>query len=160
MAQWIPYIGPSHTQYLHQPPPPPPDWCLQSPVTMATTTFGTCLFCGDLARSHYLIIPGMCREFWRLAPGRERERVPRLEGGGGRLSQDHCVPRSPWFRDMVISSRSHFVPRWHSQKKRDARPMLVQCWATVCDAGPTLKQHWVSTAISCVDVDRHEMISL
>ena len=22
-------------------------------------------------------------------------------------------------------------------------PMLFQCWASVCDAGPTLKQHWV-----------------
>ena len=26
----------------------------------------------------------------------------------------------------------------------DARPMLVYCWATVCDGGPTVNQHWVN----------------
>ena len=25
----------------------------------------------------------------------------------------------------------------------DANPILFQCWSSVCDAGPTLKQHWV-----------------
>ena len=24
--------------------------------------------------------------------------------------------------------------------------MLFQCWPTICDAGPTLKQHWVNDA--------------
>ena len=29
-----------------------------------------------------------------------------------------------------------------SQPERDRASMLVYCWATVCDAGPTLNQHW------------------
>ena len=31
-----------------------------------------------------------------------------------------------------------------SQQIRDIHPMLFQCWPTVFDAGPTLKQHWVN----------------
>ena len=25
----------------------------------------------------------------------------------------------------------------------DTKPMLAECWSTVCDAGPTLSQHWL-----------------
>ena len=42
-------------------------------------------------------------------------------------------------------------PRWAvkcsliiSQQTRDIHPLLYQCWPTVFDAGPTLKQHWVN----------------
>ena len=35
-----------------------------------------------------------------------------------------------------------------SQQTRDLHPMLVQCWPTVYDVGPTLKQHWMS--VSCL----------
>ena len=28
-----------------------------------------------------------------------------------------------------------------SQQTQDIEPMLFKCWPTVCDAGPTLKQH-------------------
>ena len=31
------------------------------------------------------------------------------------------------------------------QKSRNVEPMVVQCWPTVCDAGPTLNQHCVNT---------------
>ena len=31
-----------------------------------------------------------------------------------------------------------------AQQRRGIYPMLFQCWPTVFDAGPTLKQHWVS----------------
>ena len=27
---------------------------------------------------------------------------------------------------------------------QDVEPMLIQCWVTVCDVGPTLNQHWVN----------------
>ena len=30
-----------------------------------------------------------------------------------------------------------------SQQTRDIQPMLFQCWPTVEDGGPALKQHWV-----------------
>ena len=26
-------------------------------------------------------------------------------------------------------------------------PKLVQCWATVCDGGPTLNQHWINVGV-------------
>ena len=32
----------------------------------------------------------------------------------------------------------------HSQSATLTDLMLRQCWAIVCDAGPTLKPHWVS----------------
>ena len=32
----------------------------------------------------------------------------------------------------------------HSKRARDGQPMLVQCWAIVYDAGPTLHQHWLN----------------
>ena len=31
-----------------------------------------------------------------------------------------------------------------SQQTRDIHPMLFQCWPSVEDDGPTLKQHWVN----------------
>ena len=34
-----------------------------------------------------------------------------------------------------------------SQQTRDVQPMLAQCWATGCEAGPTFSQHWLN--ISC-----------
>ena len=35
-----------------------------------------------------------------------------------------------------------------TQQSRDVNPMTVQCWPTVCDAGPALKQLWVN--VSCL----------
>ena len=40
------------------------------------------------------------------------------------------------------TSRDHTA----SLKISDIGPMLVQCWATVRDAGLTLYQHWASTS--------------
>ena len=31
-----------------------------------------------------------------------------------------------------------------SYQAHDVEPMLLYCWATVCDAGPTLSQHWLN----------------
>ena len=33
-----------------------------------------------------------------------------------------------------------------TQQTRGIRPMLFQCWASVEDVGPTLKQHWVNAS--------------
>ena len=30
------------------------------------------------------------------------------------------------------------------QQTRGIEPMLFQCWSTVYDGGPTLKQHWLN----------------
>ena len=35
-----------------------------------------------------------------------------------------------------------------TQKTQDIDSMLVQCWASVVDDGPTLNQHWVN--VSCL----------
>ena len=43
---------------------------------------------------------------------------------------------------MMISNLKNPLPIKHSNL------MLFQCWATVCDAGPTLKQHWFN--VSCL----------
>ena len=37
--------------------------------------------------------------------------------------------------------------RYDTWKTRDIEPMLVECWSSICDAGPTFKQHWFS--VSC-----------
>ena len=31
-----------------------------------------------------------------------------------------------------------------AQEIQDGYPMLVQCWASVYDAGPTSNQHWIT----------------
>ena len=64
------------------------------------------------------------------------------------------------FEVTVISLWDHIVDWvvveisiWHeclsclfvqSQQTQDSEPMLFQCWPTVYDVGPTLKQHWFS----------------
>ena len=35
-----------------------------------------------------------------------------------------------------------------SQQTRDVDPMLVYCWPTICNAGPTVYRHWVN--VSCL----------
>ena len=40
------------------------------------------------------------------------------------------------------------LPAKQTQQTRDIRPMLFQCWASVTDAGPTLKQHRAN--VSCL----------
>ena len=45
------------------------------------------------------------------------------------------------FGDLKLNE-GHFVHRRLTQLAWDVDPMLVQCWSTVCDAGPTLNQHW------------------
>ena len=37
-----------------------------------------------------------------------------------------------------------------TQQTRDIDPMLVQCWASVVDDGPTLNQHWVNVSTTCL----------
>ena len=34
-----------------------------------------------------------------------------------------------------------------TQQTQYIHPMLLECWTSVCDAGPTFKQHWIS--VSC-----------
>ena len=36
----------------------------------------------------------------------------------------------------------------NTRQTPDGSPVLVQCWPSVCDAGPTLNQHW--TSVSCL----------
>ena len=42
--------------------------------------------------------------------------------------------------DLLISDRPEVIS---SQQTSKVEPMLFYRWATVCDAGPTLNQHWV-----------------
>ena len=39
-----------------------------------------------------------------------------------------------------------------SQQTRDVHPVLIQCWSSVFDAGPTLNQHWMKVLclLGCV----------
>ena len=59
------------------------------------------------------------------------------------LQAHHCF----WINIIIYNQQAaHY--RSPSQKARDIEPMLVKCWATVCDAGRTLKLHWVN--VSCL----------
>ena len=42
---------------------------------------------------------------------------------------------------------------WSSQQARSLRPVLVQCWPTVCDAGSALNRRWVEYILFCCDDD-------
>ena len=58
---------------------------------------------------------------------------------------------------FLLNTNGHFIGRpllntlfrrydesHHSKRARDVQPLLVQCWAIVYDAGPTLHQHWLN----------------
>ena len=47
--------------------------------------------------------------------------------------------------------------RTSPQKAQNVDPLLIYCWSTVCDAGPTLNQHWADA--SCLMVRRYSIIS-
>ena len=49
--------------------------------------------------------------------------------------------RNEKYRFLVRSCKQTKDP-----ETRDGKPMWFQCWATVCDAGPTLKPHWINAS--------------
>ena len=51
--------------------------------------------------------------------------------------------RTVFLRAKVVRGRS-LLYEPASQQTRGIHPILFQCWHTVFDAGPTLKQHWVN----------------
>ena len=59
-----------------------------------------------------------------------------------------CIAWNRELRSCSYTKRSPAVTYTKSSQYTD--PILVQCWATVCDAGPTLNQHWVSVLVYCV----------
>ena len=47
---------------------------------------------------------------------------------------------------MFSALNSRRLDTCATQHTRGIHPMLFQCWPTVFDAGPTLKQHWVNAS--------------
>ena len=56
--------------------------------------------------------------------------------------------------EYLISRTAH-SHHPHTQQTQGVEPMLIYCWPTVYDGGPTLKQHWfnalrfLGTAMIC-----------
>ena len=52
---------------------------------------------------------------------------------------------------QVCLATIHHICSWKvfvsSQQTQKIDPMLFQCWSTVYDAGPTLKQHWIKFCV-------------
>ena len=49
----------------------------------------------------------------------------------------------------VLTTVCHYsYYAYNTPVNRYTDPMLVQCWSIVCDAGPTLSQHWI--IVSCL----------
>ena len=44
---------------------------------------------------------------------------------------------------MGFSNVTLYPSSLAAQQTRNTEPMLIQCWVTVFDADPTLKQHWL-----------------
>ena len=62
-----------------------------------------------------------------------------------------CNSSSVWHRRETPDIRAIAAQRYTqqlSQQTRDVEPMLFYCWASVRDAGLTLKQHWFD--VSCL----------
>ena len=65
-------------------------------------------------------------------------------------------------RDYVLSGIYYSVlvrnTCQHSQQTR-IDPMLVQCWPTACDDGPTSNQHWFSASclLGCLQSSKHRI---
>ena len=48
------------------------------------------------------------------------------------------------YADPMLAQR---LRRWPNiESAQDITPILFQCWASVADDGPTLKQHWVKVS--------------
>ena len=45
------------------------------------------------------------------------------------------------------------------KQTRNAHPVLVYCWASVCDAGPTINQHWMNDGYHSV-IDRGQCTAI
>ena len=63
-------------------------------------------------------------------------------------------------RDDVLSGIYSVLvrnARQHSQQ-HDFDPMLVQCWPTICDAGPASNQPWFNASylLGCVQTSKHK----
>ena len=58
----------------------------------------------------------------------------------------------------------YYIPFWCetlvNTPSKHVDPMLVQCWPTICDVGPTSNQHWfnVSCLLGCVQLSKHKEI--
>ena len=78
------------------------------------------------------------------------------------LSQVCCLP-PPAHLHLILQSQNDSncllfkwaatafwlcTPGFNRVQMRGVHPMLFQCWASIEDGGPTLKQHWVR--VSCV----------
>ena len=50
-------------------------------------------------------------------------------------------PRQHGNLDQLVSV-ARYLAVLLSQQKHGIRPMLVECWSSVCDAGQTFNQHW------------------
>ena len=66
-------------------------------------------------------------------------------------------------RDYVFSE--FIIPFWcetfvNTPSKHDFDPMLVRCWPTICDAGPTSIQHWFNALclLGCVQPSKHKKL--
>ena len=61
---------------------------------------------------------------------------------------EHRLRRRPNI-ETILGNVSFFMGIHHpTQQTRDIEPLLVQCWSTVYDAGPTLNQQWLN--VSCL----------
>ena len=50
--------------------------------------------------------------------------------------------------DLCMSAFTRKTRNWRviARQTRNVRPMLISCWATVGDGGPTWNQHWVNVS--------------
>ena len=66
------------------------------------------------------------------------------------LFNDHLISSPGIFRCLVTGCTRHhplctFIGDY-GQRTWDGDPMFFKCWASVYDAGPALKQHWVNAS--------------
>ena len=86
---------------------------------------------------------------------------PRRGGGAGALVKAVCFEnrrsrvRTPFWHSGIIKPHSfinswpvwptfRFFPTLDVDRPQETSPMLVFCWATVCD--PALNQHWINVS--------------
>ena len=60
-------------------------------------------------------------------------------------ARPHFRSRSRCHRQMLSTEWKYIIPAM-AQQARGVDPMLVYCWASVADGGPTLKQHWFNVS--------------
>ena len=77
---------------------------------------------------------------------------------GTRRASSHVIPQGASLHCQSVNNNNRLIAAYAittAQQTREIEPFLVQCWASVVDDGPTLKQKWPNVSCCWVGLGKH-----